>query len=121
MNSLAKTKNRIKEYMQENPDYWAIPFMEFVDDFREKKNPEMIEEPFKVDDERFDALLASTVEYLCNENNMPVPKWIDKISSLKLPWFVAGMESLKAISIVESPLEFKVRNIFVLSNFLDRV
>jgi hypothetical protein len=37
------------------------------------------------------------------------------------PWFVSGMESLKAIALVESPLPFRLRKIFVLENFLSRV
>lgn len=37
------------------------------------------------------------------------------------PWFVAGMENLKAIALAESPLRFRLRKIFVLENFLSRV
>jgi hypothetical protein len=33
---------------------------------------------------------------------------------------VAGRESLKAMALVESPVWFRRRNIFVLGNFLDR-
>jgi hypothetical protein len=31
------------------------------------------------------------------------------------------MESLKAIALVESPLPFRIRKVFVLANFLSRV
>jgi hypothetical protein len=32
-----------------------------------------------------------------------------------------GIENLKAITLVESPLRFRIRKIFVLDNFLRRV
>jgi hypothetical protein len=37
------------------------------------------------------------------------------------PWFVSGFEGLKAISIAESPVQFRRRLIFVLKNVLERV
>jgi hypothetical protein len=43
------------------------------------------------------------------------------IPAYKDPWFVSGMENLKAITLVESPLHFRRRKIFVLGNFLSRV
>lgn len=70
---------------------------------------------------RFDALLASTVECLCDELHLKTPEWIMDVPALKEPWFVAGVENLKAMAIVESPVYFRRRLIFVLENFLDRV
>jgi hypothetical protein len=49
------------------------------------------------------------------------PEWILTVPAPRDPWFVSGMESLKAIAIVESPLPFRIRKIFVLENFLSRV
>ncbi|NCO37375.1 MAG: hypothetical protein COZ06_23865 [Armatimonadetes bacterium CG_4_10_14_3_um_filter_66_18] len=36
------------------------------------------------------------------------------------PWFVSGIENLKATALVESPTHFRKRRIFVLGNFLER-
>ncbi len=101
--------------------WWKLYFYDFVDDFRRRGNIEMIGEPFELSDDRIDALLASTVEKLCDEIKVEIPVWIKKIPSCREPFFVSGIENLKAISIVESPLRFKKRNIFVLENFLSRV
>jgi hypothetical protein len=68
-----------------------------------------------------DALLASTAEALCDEMGVEPPAWLDEIPECEQPYFVGGFESLKAISIVESPLRFRLRKIFVLENFLSRV
>ena len=75
----------------------------------------------RLTDRRFDALLASTIEYLCDEMRLEAPAWVWAVPSLKEPWFLSGMESLKAIAIVESPVFFRRRKIFVLENFLYRV
>ena len=40
---------------------------------------------------------------------------------MALVYDVGGLERLKAISIVESPLRFRIRKILVLENFLSRV
>jgi len=65
--------------------------------------------------------MASIVEYLCKELSIPAPAWALDYPSLPNPWFVAGVENLKAIALVESPVVFRKRKIFVLSNFLTRV
>ena len=81
----------------------------------------MIAEPFELSDEKTDALLASTVEYLCDELNIEPPKWLNKIQPCSEPYFVSGFENLKATAIVESPLRFRIRKVFVLEDFLSRV
>ncbi len=110
-----------KQQIESDPKNWAVYLMDFVDDFRYYKNASAIAEPLQWTDERWDALLASTVEYLCEEIGIEAPEWIQKVPACKIPWFVSGMENLKAIALVESPLPFRLRKIFVLENFLDRV
>jgi len=117
MNSIAEVKNKIRQ----TPTEWQIPFMDFVDDFRRYKDVSAIDTPYQMDDERIDALLASTIQYLCCEQGVEVPAWVLSVPACQHPWFVAGMESLKATALIESPLEFRIRKIFVLENFLYRV
>ena len=117
MTTLAETKQRIEA----NPEHWAVYLMDFVDDVRYYQDPAALAEPFPPTDERIDALLASTAESLCDELGLDVPRWIARIPACQRPWFVSGLESLKAITLVESPLRFRIRKIFVLENFLSRV
>ncbi len=117
MTSLQETKRHIES----DSKNWIIHLMDFVDDFRYYKNPSAVAEPFDLTNERFDALLASTAHYLCDELGIETPPWILEVPACKEPWFVSGMESLKAIALVESPLQFRIRKIFVLENFLSRV
>lgn len=116
-----RTAQEAKEAMVESGKNWRIPFMEFVDDLRRSRNHDLIETPFPLGDERFDSLLASTIEYLCDEMGMETPDWAWDVPSCKEPWFVSGYENLKAIAIAESPAFFRRRKIFVLENFLSRV
>ena len=117
MITLVETKNKILE----DPRWWRVSLMDFADDFRYHKNSEAIAEPFVLSDEKIDAVLASTAESLCDELDLPIPFWLSKISACREPYFVSGLENLKAAAIVQSPLRFRIRKIFVLENFLSRV
>lgn len=117
MITLCETKQRIEA----DSSNWVVVLMDFVDDFRYYKDPSAITQPFELSSERYDALLAATAHYLCDELHLETPRWILEIPACKEPWFVSGMESLKAITLMESPLPFRLRKIFVLENFLQRV
>ena len=115
------TIKQVKESIVGDQDNWLIYLMNFVDDFRRSKDVRMVKDPLTGNHDRYDALLSSVVHYLCDELNLDVPEWIYQIPACKDPWFVNGIENLKAISLVESPIQFRVRKIFVLENFLSRV
>lgn len=102
-------------------DSFKIWLFEFVDAFRSKKDPATIANPpsLAVSD-RMKALIAGTVETLCDELHLQIPEWCKAIGPLGNPWFVSGVESLKAMALVESLIHFRKRNIFVLENFLSR-
>jgi transcriptional regulator with XRE-family HTH domain len=101
---------------------WKIWLFNFVDTFRIHSDSSLVEAPPVMETPRkIKALLASTVESLCAESDMPSPPWCRAVGGLSEPWFVSGMESLVATALVESPVHFRKRNIFVLRNFLERL
>jgi hypothetical protein len=114
------TLKQVRHDISLDPLNWQVYLMDFVDEFRRSKHVEMIAEPFEFGHDEKDALLASTAEALCDELGLEVPKWLDQVPACKDPYFVSGLENLKAISIVESPARFRLRKIFVLDNFLTR-
>lgn len=73
-------------------------------------------------DKKTNAYLAAMAEHLCLKMRMRPPEWvyIEKYF-LKRPYFVGGLESLKAILIVQSPVAFRRRNIFVTSDVCSHV
>ena len=107
--------------MDRDPRWWKVALMDFVDDFRFHRDPAAIEEPFVPGDEQRDAALAAVIESLCDELSLPIPPWLDDVPSAIEPFFVAGLENLKATAIVESPVRFRLRNVFVTEDFLSRV
>ena len=115
------TIKQTKEKMTADEKWWKVYFYDFVDDFRFHKNLQAVSEPFIFDDKKFDALLASTVETLCRELNLKIPDWTKNVPACDEPFFVAGFENLKATAIVESPLTFRIRKVFVTGSFLQRV
>jgi len=115
------TIKETKEKMTADERWWKIHFYDFVDDFRFHKNLEAVSEPFSFENNKFDALLASTVEALCKELSLQTPDWTKDVAPCDEPFFVADLESIKATAIVESPLQFRIRKIFVTGDFLQRV
>ena len=103
-------------------DSWKIHFMNLVDEFRKTLDPRLILlSPHKSFDRKLYALMASIVSELCKEVQIDCPDWANKIYFLDQPWFISGMQALKAMCLVESPLNFRKNNIFVLKNFLNRI
>ena len=115
------TLKETRQQIEEEPQHWCVHLMNFVDDFRYHKDLGALAEPFVPGERKMDALLASTAEALCDESGFEPPSWLAKIPECEQPYFVGELEKLKAISIVESPLRFRIRKIFVLENFLSRV
>jgi transcriptional regulator with XRE-family HTH domain len=101
---------------------WKLHLFDFIDSFRRDGDLRHIDRPPIPDmANKMQSLIASTVESLCHEKGVPAPAWCHGIPALAHPWFVSEMENLKAMALVESPVFFRARNIFVLENFLTRV
>lgn len=99
---------------------WKTHLFDFVDAFRATHDSGLLDPPDNGLDARLQALCATAVEALCAESGLRAPPWCAGIPPLSQPWFVAGIENLKASALVESPAWFRSRNIFVLGNFLSR-
>ena len=107
--------------LNENEESWPIHLMEMVDCFRKTFDLRLLLLPpvFGLK-KKIEALMGSTVLFLCNESQLDAPEWATKLIFLEQPWFPSDMENLKAMAILESPWEFRRNNIFVLNNFLER-
>lgn len=98
---------------------WKGELFNLVDAYRRHPHPALVDAPPRCGG-RFEALLASVVETLAEEQGQNVPTWAARVPPLESPWFVSGTENLKASALLESPVHFRKRKIFVLSNFLQR-
>jgi transcriptional regulator with XRE-family HTH domain len=108
--------------IKNQPTQWKTHLMNVVDAFRSSRDRRLLLLPPVSDlDPKMRALMAATTESLCEEIGFTPPHWTSEIKALSRPYFVAGVENLKASALLESPFAFRRRNIFVLENFLSRV
>ena len=101
---------------------------QFVDDWRRtdvSRRGELCSEslPTVADDHRrWAAFLAAAVEYLCWQDKLPFPPWTGRPEyRLAEPWFLYPGWRLRAWQLFETPVPFKMRNIFGGDRILSRV
>jgi hypothetical protein len=84
------------------------------------KGKAIVEEPVGADRLQ-NAYLAALGEYLADEAGLVAPLWTESPGRfLSRPFFAGGMDSLKAILLVESPPAFRRRLIFISADGLSR-
>ena len=108
-----------------NPNEYRILWNEvirFVDDFRRNPNLEKIQKPPTYSNNVAQAFYAGVVEELTKEQNMNTPMWVFSPKYyLQNPVFLGGLKGIYRIFIMlETPLSFKARNIFIGANTFDR-
>ncbi len=68
-----------------------------------------------------DALLAAVAEYLCRRFSLPIPAWVyEPCRHLERPFFALPSLAFRTTLLLESPMEFRSRNLFVTANALSR-
>ncbi|HEX5417436.1 MAG TPA: hypothetical protein VFZ25_17365 [Chloroflexota bacterium] len=71
---------------------------------------------------RWAALLAATVDYLCKQEGLASPAWTNRPEyQLPEPWFLYPGWRLRAWQLAETPVPFRMRNIFGGDRILARV
>ena len=106
----------VEEYRQ----YWPH-IIGIVDEFR--RNPELSLDENIFSSKLAGAFYAGVVEFINNEINRPPPNWVYKDEYyLKKPWFANNYKSakLRIFIMLETPIEFKTRNIYIGANTFDR-
>ncbi|TVQ78631.1 MAG: XRE family transcriptional regulator [Bradymonadales bacterium] len=106
---------------QEGEDSWKLHFFNLIDEFLRTKDARLlITPPVRALNPRLQALISAIVLELCHRSEFSPPAWALDAAPLSQPWFVSGIESLKASAILESPARFKMKNVFILENFFER-
>lgn len=65
--------------------------------------------------------VAAMVEQACTTKRSAVPKWVQSVEPLHIPWFATELKSMRLHLLHSSPTAFKRRNLFVDSSIGDRV
>jgi hypothetical protein len=97
---------------------------EFLDSFylapADERAASIAEEPKRIS-ATHDAYLAAVAEHLARRFDLPIPAWTEEGGRfLHEPFFAGGLESLKATLLVESPIAFRRRLLFVSADALSR-
>lgn len=96
-----------------------LQLAQFIDDFSKTKDRSLISKPVKKTDP-ISQLFIATAHQLCINNGISVPKWMYDYKELKNPYFVSPNREFNLLSLRDSPFAFRIRNIFVTKNFLER-
>ena len=105
---------------EEYKSFWN-KIIYFVDDFRREPVEDKLRE-VNIENQMAAAFYAAVVEVLAKEKKMPVPKWVyHEKYYLKEPAFPGPLKGeYRILMMLETPLAFKTRNIFVGANILSR-
>ena len=107
--------------LEDGEQSWCRHLMDCVDEVRRSGSLAALATPPAAElPEPLHALAAGVAEMLAAQCGTDAPPWTGGIGRLDHPWFVSGYESLKASALVESPVFFRSRNVYVLANFLER-
>lgn len=81
-----------------------------------------LDAPPRTTDTRVDAALAGLAEHLSRRDDWPTPGWAcDPSRESAQWWFVTPLTGLHARVLVESPLSFRKRGVFISADGLSRV
>ncbi|MBI4657935.1 MAG: hypothetical protein HY735_03640 [Verrucomicrobia bacterium] len=68
-----------------------------------------------------DAFLAAAAEHLCRRFEFSIPDWVyERGRCLDRPFFALPSPAFRTTLLLESPMEFRSRNLFVTANALNR-
>jgi hypothetical protein len=100
---------------------------EFLDNFYAAPDLEKIaQEPLSMhhleNGQIKDAYLGAAAEFLAMRRGWKTPEWTESPNRfMNVPFFAGELEGLKPLLLMESPLSFRRRLIFVSENALERV
>lgn len=109
---------------------WRYPLLQLLDDYTSAVAQLGIEvgasvwadEPPRTGEPRVDAAFAAMAEHLARRDGWPVPAWASD-PSRETPewWFVTDLVGMHPTALVESPLSFRKRGVFITRDALLRV
>lgn len=110
-------------------DIWRFCLLQMLDDYESTRKHRGLEDacrmwrdrPPATGDSRIDAAFAALAEHLARRDGWAVPTWAREPYLEAMPWwFVTDFVGLHPRALVESPLSFRKRGVFITSGALSR-
>jgi len=102
--------------------YTLAEFNDFFVRLSANEFAQAVSQPPAVQLPQFEAnYLAAMVTHTAALKTTPVPRWIDDIAPLEIPWFASSLKSLRLHLLTRSPAAFRSRNLFIDSSVGSRV
>lgn len=108
---------------------WRYPLLQLLDDYTSAVEQLGIgagasmwaDEPQRTGEPRVDAAFAAMAEHLARRDGWPVPAWaVDPSRETLEWWFVTDLVGMHPAALVESPLSFRKRGVFITRDALVR-
>lgn len=106
---------------------WRHSILQLLDDYDaarragERASELFLQAPQRTGSGQVDAALAALAEHLARRDGWLAPNWVNDPNRYAEPWwFVAGLPSLEATAIQQSPLSFRKRGVFITGAALSR-
>jgi len=126
MKAIAEPMSRAFAAVASDVEFGYV-WRDFLDRFRDHPDAALIADAPASLTERLqdgglaDAYLAATAAWLANKHGLFVPLWAKGGSrALPHPWFAAKSHKLRMLLLQDSPSEFRLRNLFVSADALNR-
>jgi hypothetical protein len=109
---------------------WRFAVVQLLDDYASMLRHDGVQAaaamwddaPDATGDVRVDAALAAMAEYLARRDGWLTPAWARDPEREAMPWwFVTDLRGLHPRALVESPLPFRRRGVFITRGALERV
>jgi hypothetical protein len=108
-------------------EQFSFALRDFLDGFYENPQPsKLADEPLRLtgilhDENYADSYLAGLAEHLARHSGFPIPSWSQNPTRiLKKPVFAFNTYEGRMFLLVESPIAFRSRNIFISADALTR-
>ncbi|SBW24435.1 hypothetical protein FDG2_4154 [Candidatus Protofrankia californiensis] len=110
-------------------EIWRHAVVQMLDDYTsvlrhqglEAAQAMWVDRPRLSGDRRVDAAFAALGEYLARRDGWHTPGWVQDPALEAVPWwFVTALKGLHPRALVESPLSFRKRGVFITSGALQR-
>lgn len=109
---------RLAEYLaaaESDKIRWKLVW-EFLEEYRwepvEIQTALVQSEPSRVDDDRWDALLAALAEHLCAQHDLAPPPWTES-RVLARAWFPAELAIQRADALAWAPAAFRKHGVYL--------